>query len=309
MHGKLSTMADIWIEAAVPDERATQSFRECGHVTIDRLVSAEQAARLASRLDAVLRGEFDTGVAPDKFPGGSAQRAGNRTLQIINIWKADRAFAELVHSPALGEIVARFAGWDGTRVAQDQVWLKPPGAGPLVFHRDTTYFEDFSSSVVTVWLALDRMDDQVGPLEYVSGSHRWGDGRRGSAKHFFDEDRHALLHDAAAREGVDTGSLDIAMVRVEAGGAGIHDGRTWHGSGPNRTADRTRRGLGMHFVPASCVAFRPDVQVGRLWKKYVPADGSGRLPDEHFPVTWRRPGVAFAPAVGAPRADVGLEAV
>ena len=32
----------------------------------------------------------------------------------------------------------------------DQVWAKPPGAPPLVFHRDSPYFDFAPSDVVTV---------------------------------------------------------------------------------------------------------------------------------------------------------------
>ena len=37
-----------------------------------------------------------------------------------------------------------------------------------------------------VWVALDEMVPELGPLEYVSGSHLWGDGRSGTASHCFD---------------------------------------------------------------------------------------------------------------------------
>ena len=39
---------------------------------------------------------------------------------------------------------------------------------PLVFHRDSTYFDFDPSDVVTVWLALDDMTPDLGPLEYDS---------------------------------------------------------------------------------------------------------------------------------------------
>lgn len=260
-------------------------FAADGFVVVENLIPTAQCDLLVERLDAVLRGEYDTGCPPDKWPA-AASRGSGRTLQLINIWKSDRAFAELAKSARIGHLVASLAGWSGARLAQDQVWHKPPGAGPLVFHRDTTYFEDFADRVVTVWLALDRMDESVGPLEYVQGSHLWGEGRRGSAKHFFDGDRRALLDDAARREGLEPCALHIVPVHVERGGAGVHDGRTWHGSGPNTSA-RPRRGIGLHFVPAECAAFKPGVSIGRLWLKFVPPDGSRRLPDAHFPVTWR----------------------
>ena len=97
---------------------------------------------------------------------------------MINIWKADRDFARVVLSPTLGRIVAALGGWaNGARVANDQVWAKPPGAAPLTFHRDSAYFDFVPSDVITVWIALDDMEPELGPLQYVHGSHEWGDAR------------------------------------------------------------------------------------------------------------------------------------
>ena len=36
--------------------------------------------------------------------------AGQDTMQVINIWKANLAFASVVLSPELGEVVAKVAG-------------------------------------------------------------------------------------------------------------------------------------------------------------------------------------------------------
>ena len=130
------------------------------------------------------------------------------------------------------------------------------------------------------------MIPELGPLEYVKGSHRWGDGRAGSAQQFFDaRDHRALLADAAAREGHEKEALELVTVGVSAGGAGIHNGRLWHGSGPNRSKSLPRRGLGIHFVPADA-RFRPDAErIGPLFAPHkVP--GSDELPDAAFPATW-----------------------
>ena len=117
------------------------TFRHDGFVRINRLVSLEYASLLARRLDCVLQGEYDTGLPPDKRPKGTAtmgqtvDRRCTRTLHLINVWKSDSFFARLARSPALGELVAKLAGWsEGTRLAQDQVWAKPPGSPPIVFH-------------------------------------------------------------------------------------------------------------------------------------------------------------------------------
>ena len=151
--------------------------------------------------------------------------------------------------------------------------------------------------VVTVWVALDQMDDELGPLEYVKGSQKWGDGRVGSSSSFFQSENRKLLYSAAKLEGIEQpeSSLQIvSMAGLGLGGITIHNGRTWHGSGKNRSTDRPRRGLGLHFVPAE-VKFTVDARKSKLWRGYVPDDvcdehlGNVELSDEHFPLVWKRP--------------------
>ncbi|KAJ1619645.1 hypothetical protein T492DRAFT_889997 [Pavlovales sp. CCMP2436] len=69
------------------------SFTDRGFAIVDALVPAAQCAVLTQQLDAVLR-----------------------------------ALATSAH---IGQLVASLAGWRGARLVQDQVWYKPPGAGPL----------------------------------------------------------------------------------------------------------------------------------------------------------------------------------
>jgi hypothetical protein len=216
-----------------------------------------------------------------------------KVLQVINVHKANSIFRKLAVSPTLGCVVAQLAGWTkiGTRLAQDQIWAKPPGAPPLTFHRDSPYFMFDNPHVVTVWVALDDMDDEaIGPLQYVKGSHKWGDGRVGSANQFFDAHGGTHLVETAAQRSGHSGPLEFeSLAGLLAGGISIHDGRTWHGSGPNQTKNRARRGLGLHFVPAN-VRFTAAAKKSRLWRNYLeennvpPQDID--LPLEDFPTTW-----------------------
>ncbi|VEU33787.1 unnamed protein product [Pseudo-nitzschia multistriata] len=229
--------------------------------------------------------------SPSVGPIGFSGNLENvKVLQIINIHKADSLFRRLETSASLAKIVAELAGWEeGARLAQDQVWAKPPGAPPLVFHRDSPYFMFDPPDVVTVWLALDDMDGALGPLEYVKGSHLWGDGRVGSAKQFFQADTRSLLRSAAEREGIPEADLEfVSMEGLERGGLSVHHGRIWHGSAGNSSTSLPRRGLGLHFVP-STVRFTADTAKSKLWKSYV-EDLEGdpsevELPEEDFPLS------------------------
>lgn len=346
------------------------AFLADGFLVLDELVAPEACEVLRVRLEKVLSGVYDTGVAPDKFPktaSGKLANVSKRTLQVVNVWKSDSAFRAVVHSRELGRLVAALGGWSGARVANDQVFAKPPGAGPLSFHRDSSYFEHVftqakgaeegcgkegvgrgdgvgeasasasagaaadgafveitadatandtptigtratdalsadapattstpatttstsfpATEVITVWIALDDMEPELGPLQYVAGSHRWGDARFGSANQFFNKGWTSLLHDAADKEGVAPRNIEMASVGVRTGGAGIHNGRTWHGSGPNAALDRPRRGLGIHFIPAEST-FVPGADLGPLWAPHRLCDGDVTLSDAAFPVTW-----------------------
>lgn len=291
-------------------------FRRDGFAVFPCVVSSQVVEALNDHLEDVLRGTYDRKRAPDKMPrllksekppardssdsntkkkggigpiGFSGNLQNVKVLQIINIHKANSLFRKLETDKRLGSLVAQLAGWrQGARLAQDQVWAKPPGAPPLVFHRDSPYFMFEPDDVVTVWFALDDMDDELGPLEYVRGSHQWGDGRVGSANQFFQQNIKRLLRSAAEREGLNLDDLDIvSMSGLKKGGFSIHHGKIWHGSGKNDSKTRPRRGLGMHFVPAN-VRFTAEACHSRLWKPYVQGTEnpiSVELPIEDFPIT------------------------
>jgi ectoine hydroxylase-related dioxygenase (phytanoyl-CoA dioxygenase family) len=144
------------------------------------------------------------------------------------------------------------------------------------------------NDVVTVWFALDDMEEELGPLEYVKGSHTWGDGRVGSASQFFQQNSKSLLWSAAEREGISPDDLEIISMRgLKRGGMSIHHGRCWHGSGENKSKSKPRRGLGIHFVPAN-VRFTAEASHSKLWKSYianVEDPATVELTDEDFPVT------------------------
>jgi len=320
-------------------------FRDRGFVLVDQLINQDYAAELCRRLDVVLDSEDGSGDVgkPDKVPaltqgqrGATAASAHNknprgknsksdgvpqrhphvttlpskRTLQVINIWKADTAFRSLVLSPSLGQAVADLAGWSsGARVINDQVWAKPPGSSALTFHRDSAYFDLVPNDIATVWVALDDMrNPSVGPLQYVQKSHLWNDHHSGGTEGFFQKNNHRWMCIQAYKRHLGSFSFKDACennydfndteeflksqtisVSVPVGGAGIHDGRLWHGSDRNQTQG-PRRGLGIHFAPAEA-AFRDYAGGKTLAHKIANQADKLHSPDlarELFPITFTR---------------------
>ena len=271
-----------------------EAFEIDGFIKLPNVLSRETVEELNRHLDDVFQGCYDRGQGPDKLPRGKSligKRNGKiRVEQIINMHKCDSVFRKLVTSKEIARAVGIIAGWDdlGTRLAQDQAWCKPPQcSAPISFHRDSPYFMFTPDDIVTVWVALDDMSEELGPLEYIKGSHQWGKGRIGSSSAFFQsKGGKDLLHSAALREGIKPEDLEIVSMRgIEAGGISIHNGLTWHGSGKNVSTTKPRRGLGIHYIPGN-VRFTSEALYSKLWKSYYESSVGGTISEEHFPIAW-----------------------
>lgn len=261
-------------------------------------------------LELVLNGSYDLGISPAKMNKSASSCASGKlpfsfknantnllcskrstTIHLINIWQSDSLFRTLVTSPRLGSVVVKLMGWEevGCRVAQDQVWIKPPHSGPLSYHRDTPYIDFDPKEVCTVWIPFSELSSDCGTLEYCAGSHRWNNERRGSANQFYDSNYKAMLESAAELEkrkncketAKSSATLEIHRVLTPPGGCAIHNGNTWHGSDGNHT-DGWRCGIGIHFVRGDATLAR---DMGKLWKD-LQGDATDVIPrEEVFPRT------------------------
>ena len=264
-----------------------QSYREQGFLVLPRVLSMTAVEELRTRLDRILQGDYPTGVPPDKIPtikhlNPLGPNAKKRVLQLINVHKSDPLYRELALHPVLGRLLQSLLQTNTpARLAQDQIWAKPPGSPALSFHRDSPYFMfQPSSSIVTVWVALDDMRAEKGPLVYAPTSHRWTNASVLASKQFFVGRKDTcLLEQAAKEEGVAVPPQLVTLADVPAGSLAIHDGNLWHGSGPNRSPTEPRRGLGLHYCPGN-VQWTAEAQHSSLWRNY---NRNEPVPEEDFP--------------------------
>lgn len=175
----------------------------------------------------------------------------------------------MVLSPQLGQIAAKLGGWSGTRIAQDDIWMKPPHHGKEIsYHTDCAYIP---WKEVTVWVALDDVSASSGTLEYIKGSHRWSklpeDSHITGEFHAPDASYTRPLHAEASARNLSLSDLKDLTIKVEvpAGGCSFHDGNLWHGSGIN-TSNHWRRSIGIHLIPSD--ASFEGKNVGYIYGRY-----------------------------------------
>jgi phytanoyl-CoA hydroxylase len=118
---------------------------------------------------------------------------------------------------------------------------KPPKIGkPTPPHQDGYYFMLDPQQAVTMWLALENVDEENGCVKYVRGSHLKGMRTHG---------RTTTL--GFSQQIIDFGTEgdmknEIAFP-AQPGDLLVHHSLTIHRAGANTTADRTRKAIGLIY--------------------------------------------------------------
>ncbi len=140
----------------------------------------------------------------------------------------------------VGEVLAELLGKEALGV-QTMYYYKPPGAKGQGMHQDNFYLLAKPAACIAAWTAIDSADEENGCLWVVPKSNR------GSI----------LCPEDGGEKWLNYGDTHITRfpreekpvsVRVPRGSTMFFGGHLIHGSGPNRTADRSRRTFIGHYI-------------------------------------------------------------
>ncbi len=270
-------------EIELTDEQLRR-WDEDGFLFIEKFLEPHEVEAARSRFPLLFRGEFETGLYPDEWNWREGRDADDLARQICNAWRSDHTIARFVLSAEVGRLCARLARWPGARVNQDNVIWKPPTARPLGMHQDAAYsFWMDPPQMTTCWMALDHTKAGAGTIEYVRGSHKWGDF--GPIKQFHAPENY--------REAVDTAADKIGVtpefvpVELPAGGVAFHHGMTFHGSDTNRHGSTSRRAMIAHTMSSVCRF--TETGVSYIYNRYKRV-GDTTMDESFFPILWTEDG-------------------
>ena len=213
-------------------DELTQLYRSDGVVRVPKLFDAAQMARIRAQLE-----RYGHQIAPTLPETDVVWEADGNAVR--NLWRMeqhDPFFEKLAADPQVLALVRELVGGEPVLMGVE-TFNKPARVGSGVpAHQDNAYFCRRPPDVLTVWVAVEPVTAENGPVFYVRGSHR-----RGALPHKPSGVKgNSMVLDAPFDPG------DAFAGTVDSGDALIHHCQTIHYSAPN-TTDQSRCALLMVF--------------------------------------------------------------
>jgi ectoine hydroxylase-related dioxygenase (phytanoyl-CoA dioxygenase family) len=214
-------LLDINDEYALAPEQIA-AFRRDGHILLRNVASREAMATYRPAILEVAQKE----IGGEK-PSHERDTLGKAFLQLFHFCRKDERVARFVLARRFAKVAADLMGVDAVRLYHDQVLFKEPGGGPTPWHQDQYYIPLDTPNVLTMWIPLVDVSQEMGTMSHASGSHHDG----------------PLLalgisdaSDAEYQELLDKRKFPIVEADdVNAGDASFHTGWTVHRAAGNET--------------------------------------------------------------------------
>ncbi|WP_439619550.1 phytanoyl-CoA dioxygenase family protein [Hyphomonas sp.] len=209
----------------------------------------------------------------------------------VAAWKHDRGVREVAFDSALPEIVSTLLDARYLNFWEDTTFVKAPHTRQkTAFHQDLAYFQIEGEQCVIVWIPLDPAGLENGVTQYVRRSHLWG---QTFAPNVFVSQTPISTSTEIRCPDIEAAPelYDIVSFDVEPGDVIIHDVRTVHGAGGNRS-DTWRRAMSFRYC-GDRIRYRD--RPGAIPQAGVAHDlrDGDRLFSADYPVVWPKPWPGF----------------
>ena len=219
-----------------------KTYHRDGFVVLRGFLNGTEIAKVNEALDRVMQDKIQV------MPGNHVvyeDKTDKSTLKLLqDLHQYDTFFSDLLFKSKFEKIAEELLG-DAALGKTVEYFNKPPRIGaPTPVHQDGYYFMLQPPEAVTMWLALEDVDEDNGCVRYVKGSH------------LKPMRPHGRTQTAGFSQGItDYGTADDVAnevaVPAKPGDLLIHHAMTIHRADRNASVTRTRRALGFIYFSAS----------------------------------------------------------
>jgi ectoine hydroxylase-related dioxygenase (phytanoyl-CoA dioxygenase family) len=126
------------------------------------------------------------------------------------------------------------------------IFNKPPNiSNTLNWHQDVSYFPLKPNNQVAVWIPFEYVDKDRSAMVYALGSHKGG--IMGSinlhTREAYDNETRPLIP-----KNPETFGYEVRCMEMDSTDMLVHNGYTWHYTGPNIVPGYNRKGLSVRFI-------------------------------------------------------------
>ena len=224
-----------WAAPALSEQQVA-FYRQNGFVQLDGVLGAPQVERLGQEINDIYgsdRGGIHTSSANSTYAKVLDQR--------VNLWRDSETMRSFVFDPGLAEMARRLCGAPAVRLWHDQALLKQPGdSKPTPWHQDLPYWPMGEAGALSLWMALDDVDERNGAMSFIPGSQEVG--ALPGINLVDPQDIFAMVPKGRLQG---TRPVRAAMA---AGSCTFHNGLCFHYAGAN-TTERPRRAMVIIYMP------------------------------------------------------------
>ncbi len=240
------------------DEYVT--YQTGGFLIVRKLFAEDEVEELLQHALDLLYGRKELPGLEPPPPDAGEEQLMDRFTRIHMLHRVDPVSERYLLHPRALDVLEALIGPD-VLALQTMLFLNPPGRGGQGWHQDSHYILTFPDTLIGVWVALDRADEENGCLWVSPGSHR--EPVRAHPEHpvtvhsyeaFADLDyaEHASVQDDSVNSLTSVAGRYPRPIPVvlEPGDAVFFHGHLLHRSHPNRSAERWRRAFVSHYCNA-----------------------------------------------------------
>lgn len=246
-------------------QQIKQQFDRDGFIAIRPFLNVLQVEEVQKRMDAYVRDIVP--LLPRDHAFYEVKGRPETLKQLQSVSNHDPYFGRLYFGEALVGLAELLL--DGPVRCDNLQWFnKPPRIGQHTPpHQDGYYWMLEPNEGVTMWLALDPVDEENGCVRYIPGSHRRG------------VREHSRTKTLGFSQGIcDYGAADRAAevpMRAQPGDLLVHHGLTIHRADAN-ASERPRRALGFVYFSRRAI---PDIARKEAYQKKLNAElaAAGKL--------------------------------